>query len=51
MRLHTQLLFNTMCLVKFCGKEMSFNVKRIGAEGEVVSVDKFEEIQLLTQEL
>ena len=30
---------------------MSCNVKSICAEGEVVSMDKFEEIQQLTQQL
>ena len=46
-----QLLLNTICLVKICSKEVSFNVKSIGAEGEVVSMSKFEKIQQLTQQL
>ena len=40
-----------MRLVKICGKERRFNVKSIGAEGKVVSMDKFEEIQQLAQQL
>ena len=40
-----------MSSVKSCSKEVSFNIKRIGAEGEVVGMDKFEEIQQLTQQL
>ena len=40
-----------MRLVKICSREGCFNVKSIGAEGEVVSMDKFEEIQQLTQQL
>ena len=40
-----------MCLVKVCSEEVSFNVKSIGAEGEVVSMDKFEEIQQMIQQL
>ena len=40
-----------MRLVKICSKEVSFNVKSIGAEGQVVSMDTFEENQQLTQQL
>ena len=41
-----------MCMyVSICSKMGSFNVKSIGAEGEVVSIDKLEEIQQLTQQL
>ena len=40
-----------MCLVKICSEVVSFNVKSICAEGEVVGMDKFKEIQQLTQQL
>ena len=40
-----------MCLVKIRSEEVSFNVKSIGAEGEVVSMDKIEEIQQFTQQV
>ena len=40
-----------MCLIKICSKEGCFSVKSNGAEGEVVSIDKFEEIQHLTRQL
>ena len=40
-----------MCLIIICSKEGCFNVESIGAEGKVVSMDKFEEIQQFTQQL
>ena len=40
-----------MCLVKIRSEEVSFNVKSIGVEGEVVRMDKFGEIQQLTHQL
>ena len=38
-------------MVKFYSKEMPLDVKRVSAEGGVVDMDEFKEIQQLTQQL